>query len=682
MKTLYRALWLAALPLAFAACQNEEIEAGQTTGTPGNHTLHCIMGNHAPQSRAQVEIGYADPAEEIFMWNSGDTFTAYDVTEATQEPALYSIVGYNDEEPSNAADFVGAKLPDGHNITAIYPAQSAVANNGVIQLAIPTNGNAMESNTEEEIRTYMSNHMFMYATTQMGETNTGITFKHLCAMARVSYTNATPEEQTISVLQLKGDQEYFGEKINFSLQENTWTVPYTSVHTSLTFNNLAVASGKTVDFYLLFFPGQNFTAEGKLNIIMNIGDTDRILEMPVTAFKAAKFEAGKRYWFNVMQTEKSGLIWKKDVNEGVISNILLINAIEQRYSNADFVKDENGFVKVAENQEAINNITSLSFNEIELPNAEGIEFFTNLERLNLNRVGLRKLDVSKNTKLKELSCYGNLLTKLDVSKNTELEQLDCSSNRLTELNVEKNTKLRHLYSRENKLSLLNVNKNTALTILSVAKNKLSQLEVTANKELTFLDCSYNHLSALDVTQNKLLKTLDCNSPMVNGLLTKIDVSNNTELQNLQLMGHPLTSLDLSNNSKLSYLDVSWTSLSSLDVTQQKDLEWLICWNNIKLTSLILSNNTKLKKIECCHTSLTSLDISNLIELTELVCYSCHISTLDITNNLALGKIRVGDQYDENYNPTELTLSLTEEQNKKFNVMLNEWGNERLKLDIQ
>lgn len=52
---------------------------------------------------------------------------------------------------------------------------------------------------------------------------------------------------------------------------------------------------------------------------------------------------------------------------------------------------------------------------------KGVEYFTNLEYLNLNYHLIQELDVSKNTKLQTLAIMGNGLSKLDLSKNTKIK---------------------------------------------------------------------------------------------------------------------------------------------------------------------------------------------------------------------------------------------------------------------
>lgn len=88
-----------------------------------------------------------------------------------------------------------------------------------------------------------------------------------------------------------------------------------------------------------------------------------------------------------------------------------------------------------------NAVTNIGVNYDDIKSAKGIEYFPNLERLNLSDQHLTSIDLSHNTKLKQLYLNWNQLTKIDLSKNTALWDLDLSSNKLTSINVSRNTKL-------------------------------------------------------------------------------------------------------------------------------------------------------------------------------------------------------------------------------------------------
>ena len=521
MKTQYRnLLWLAALPLAFAmgACQNEEIvEAGQLANVEGQTILRATMGSYnAPQSRAQVELGNEDEAQEVFMWNAEDAFTVYD-TENVYAQHTFTISGYNEESPSAESMFIGeGEISEGTEITAIYPVQEASSISGdVVTLTLPQS--SLTDGSDEAWKSYMSQNMFMYAQATMAGVNTALTFSQLCAMVRISYTNATDTDQNISKVTLTGDGNYFGNSMNFNLKTYEGNVmPTTSA--SLEFANLTVASGRTVDFYLLFFPGDD-ASNGKLTVSLD----ENQVEMSLSDMTTKAFEAGKRYWLNVMQTKADGLIWKKDVAEGVIANLPLIRVAEEE-NGIQFTRDENGFVNVEENRENIGLVKHLYLSDRgqEIDNIEGLEYFVNLEELRLARLGVQFLDVSKFAQLKVLDCGRNKLTSLDVSKNTKLkilrlspaitsldvtsnlalEELDCS---VAELDVSKNVNLIRLVCGNEEMVSLDVRNNTLLEVLYCTYSQITSLDISKNIELRELDCHGNRLSELDITNNAMLE---------------------------------------------------------------------------------------------------------------------------------------------------------------------------------
>lgn len=671
MKTQYRnMLWLAALPLAFAmgACQNEEIvEAGQSANIEGQTVLRAMMGSYnAPQSRAQVELGNEDESQEVFMWNAEDAFTVYDTGNAYTQH-IFTISGYNEESPSAEAMFIGeGEISEGTEVTAIYPAQESSAVSGdVVTLTLPQT--ALTDGADEAWKSYMSQNMFMYAQATMAGANTALTFNQLCAMVRISYTNATDTDQNISKVTLTGDGNYFGNSMNFNLKTYEENVtPTTSV--SLEFTNLTVAPGRTVDFYLLFFPGDD-ASNGKLTISID----ESQVEMSLADMTTQAFEAGKRYWLNVMQTKADGLIWKKKVAEGVITNLSLINIIENA-NGVQFSKDDNGFVNVAENQEIISKIKELDLSyRDDISDVDGIQYFTNLESLDIMKLGAESLDVSQMKNLKYLRCGENPLGKLDVSNNTQLEFLECFRTDISELNVSNNPNLVTLLAGFNKFTELDLSQNAKLetldltggysdsevpssylTMLDLTHNPelisvrvnnsqfLTSIDVSQNENLEVLQCSYTPLTSLDVSANKALKTLGCDNC---NQLTAVDVSNNSNLEFLDIGNTKIAMVNLDKKEALVTLYCSNTLLSDLDVSQNTELRELQC-SGIKIVSLDLSKNEKLEKLECSGLTLPTLDLKYNQQLTSLRCTSSQFKTLDLTNNLLLEELYCSDSQIE------------------------------------
>ena len=88
--------------------------------------------------------------------------------------------------------------------------------------------------------------------------------------------------------------------------------------------------------------------------------------------------------------------------------------------------------------------SALSSAKIPSYSLEGIEYLTNLERLDCKGHYLKELDLSQNHALTYLDCSGNTLKKLDLSQNPVLTEVHCDGNELEKLNVSGLDKLRIL----------------------------------------------------------------------------------------------------------------------------------------------------------------------------------------------------------------------------------------------
>ena len=261
-----------------------------------------------------------------------------------------------------------------------------------------------------------------------------------------------------------------------------------------------------------------------------------------------------------------------------------------------------------------------------------------LEILDVSTTKLTSLDISHLKNLKELYCRGLKLGTLDISNNMSLEVLECGSNELTSLDVSNHLSLKKLSCNHNKLTSLDVSKLTALTRLECHNNQLTSLDVSNNLALDTLSCGGNNLGVLDVSKLTELKYLSC---YFCGL-TDLDLSNNAKLEILYCIDNPLAKLDLSKNPELRTLEcygekISETEvyqLSSLDVTSNTKLEVLRCNNNL-FTTLDVTKNTALVRLDCSNNQLTALDVSKNANLQSLYCYGNQLTSLDVSNNTAL-----------------------------------------------
>ncbi|WP_440879793.1 hypothetical protein [Tenacibaculum sp. C7A-26P2] len=125
-------------------------------------------------------------------------------------------------------------------------------------------------------------------------------------------------------------------------------------------------------------------------------------------------------------------------------------------------------------------IRQLEISRKKISSLAEIIYFKNLEILNCMNNRLKKLNLSKNLKLRSLGCKNNILTSLITSNNSLLETLNCSNNQLTNLDLSYNTKIRGLMCSNNQLISLNLSKNNNLEVLICENNALSCIKVPSN----------------------------------------------------------------------------------------------------------------------------------------------------------------------------------------------------------
>mgnify|MGYP002532562803 CR=1 FL=1 len=156
--------------------------------------------------------------------------------------------------------------------------------------------------------------------------------------------------------------------------------------------------------------------------------------------------------------------------------------------------------------------------------------FPNLTRLSIRGVET-PLDLSKNSKLKDLDCSYNGLTRLDVSVLPDLEKLVCKGNELVSLDLSRNPRLKELECSNNKLPELDVSVLSDLEKLKCKWNAITSLDLSQTTKLVELDCSNNKLTSLDISRCPAIK--DVRLGFNN--LTEFNFSH-TELENLNSRG--------------------------------------------------------------------------------------------------------------------------------------------------
>ena len=154
------------------------------------------------------------------------------------------------------------------------------------------------------------------------------------------------------------------------------------------------------------------------------------------------------------------------------------------YVSANFDSNSSGVLSDAE----IKNVKEISVSSKSISDLTGIQYFTELTKLQCNSNPITELDVSKNTKLTELNCASTKVGSLDLTKNTELTGVYCSNvATLKTLDVSNCPKLTDLVAYRTGLTSLDVTKNPELINLALIDDQISVLDITNNTKLKYLD---------------------------------------------------------------------------------------------------------------------------------------------------------------------------------------------------
>ena len=159
-----------------------------------------------------------------------------------------------------------------------------------------------------------------------------------------------------------------------------------------------------------------------------------------------------------------------------------------------------------------------------LDDLSGIENFTNLRKLTVDRQSLRRVDLSKNTKLEFISIANNKLIEINLKNLEFLEELQLIGNQLETIDLSDSPYLKILRLGENYFSSFDLESTPRVNYLVLKSNPLT--EIKNLEDLTLLKSLFignTSLSSLDVSQLPLLEFVE--APNTN-LLNCIQVSQN------------------------------------------------------------------------------------------------------------------------------------------------------------
>lgn len=201
-----------------------------------------------------------------------------------------------------------------------------------------------------------------------------------------------------------------------------------------------------------------------------------------------------------------------------------------------------------------NNIDTIDCsNNKQLTNINFNKIMKSTTYLNYSNTGIASLDLNKLPRLECLNCaFCVNISNIDISKNKKLKNISCNNCSLSNLNTSNNPQLFYINCDNNNITILDTSKNSFLIVLKCNKNYLSSLNIKNNNSLLVLECDSNKLKNLDVSSNSNIESLRCSNNLLD---TDAIISLFNQLLNI-------------NNNKQKFLTIAYNSIY---LSNQKEL---------------------------------------------------------------------------------------------------------------
>ena len=283
----------------------------------------------------------------------------------------------------------------------------------------------------------------------------------------------------------------------------------------------------------------------------------------------------------------------------------------------------------------IADIKELNIKNQDIANLKGLEYFTSmtdlyldsnpltsvdvsmfpqLEILAIGFLNLTSIDLSNNTKLKQMRFTGNQLTSLDFTKYPDLEVLLIGMNPMASVDVTQNPKLKRLSIIDVPISSLDLTKNTALETLEIGKNNLTSLDLSKNTKLKSLDVTKSDVTAWDFTPMTKLEKLY----FFDSKGTTFDLRKCAPLKEVKIDNSELTTLDMSGLAALESFYVDGSTVGTVNASGCQNLEWPVVKNNSKVTTLNVSNCPTVLWAYALNSTIGSANLSGCPALLDFV----------------------------------------------------------------
>lgn len=211
------------------------------------------------------------------------------------------------------------------------------------------------------------------------------------------------------------------------------------------------------------------------------------------------------------------------------------------------------------------NINRGSSNNPQFQNVIGLQYFTNLWKL---------------------ECIGHLLTEIDITTLVNLTYLNLGINAFTSIDVSHCTELVFFGIEQNNLGAIDISMLSHLENVVLGNNEnLTSLTMGSHPSLVIFVITNAHLSSVDLSGCPNLQKIYANT----NYLTSLDVSGKAGLTELYCRVNQLASINLSGCTALTKFECEHNQLLALDVSECTALSHFRFDNNESLLSLNMKN---------------------------------------------------------------------------------------------
>ncbi len=320
-------------------------------------------------------------------------------------------------------------------------------------------------------------------------------------------------------------------------------------------------------------------------------------------------------------------------------------------------------------------IVALRIRNQDFTNPEGLQFFKNLEYLDINGNEVQSMDLSNLTKLETLDLGGNNFSQVNLSFLANLKLLNISGNELSTIDLSNNILLEELQISANNFVSLNISNLPNLVELDPLPNEeLKNLTISNNEKLNEikLNLSFGQFHEFDnlvISNNASLESIATdqintaildisNCPFISiNLLALTNMTNfkcTGELIKYQgttglVLPEAIRNVNVENNSISSLLFTEW-SVDNYNFDTDGGLQLQI--RNAGKSQLQIYDSpsvTSITEIGNPDDKFTGLDLVNLPNLETLVLQRQNFSTVELIDFPKLETLKIGaeDIYLEN-----------------------------------